>query len=211
MSFFLINTGDQSLASKGPLIKKQDRQNFINAVEMLLHASALKEKTEATFASEAERGYADGFKAGLQTVEAEFTIRLRELAAAIEANEASRREQIATVAFASAQAIVGAIDQTEAVRGIVDQVIKRSEIGQAATIHLNPEKYEALQQAGGFPASIELVANPDLGPTDCEIVTANGKIIASMELQFAALAKRWSVEPTSLDTQSCSASEFDFI
>jgi flagellar biosynthesis/type III secretory pathway protein FliH len=193
MSFFLINTGDQSLGSNSALIKKQDRQNFIDSMDMLSHAGALRAKAEATYAAEAERGYADGFATGHEAIESEFLAEIQKLAASIDANATARREEIANVAFAAAQAIVGAIDQTEAVRGIVDQVIKRSDSGQVATVHLNPEKCDVLRQLGGFPETVELVANPALGPTDCEIVTANGKIIASMELQFAALAQRWAV------------------
>jgi flagellar biosynthesis/type III secretory pathway protein FliH len=199
MSFFLINVGDQSLGSNSPLIKKQDRQNFIDSMAMLSHAGVLKAKAEATYSAEAERGYTDGFATGQQAIQSEFLAEIQKLAASIDANAIARREEIASVAFAAAQAIVGAIDQTEAVRGIVDQVIKRSEAGQAFTVHLNPEKCEALRQLGGFPETVELVANSDLGPTDCEIVTANGKIIASMELQFAALAQRWAVDATVLN------------
>jgi flagellar biosynthesis/type III secretory pathway protein FliH len=200
MSFFLINAGDQSLGSKSPLIKKHDRQNFSDAIALLSHASALKAKTEITYTSEAERGYADGLAAGRRAIEAQFLTEIQKWSEAIDANETARREEIATVAFAAAQAIVGAIDRTEAVRGIVDQVIKRSETGQAFTVHLHPENCDALRQLGGFPESVEFVPNINLGPTDCEIVTVNGKIIAGIDLQFAALAKRWAINaPTAND------------
>jgi flagellar biosynthesis/type III secretory pathway protein FliH len=202
MSYFLINSGEQSLGTNSPLIKSRDRQNFYDAAIMLQHVQTVKSATETAYAEAADRGYADGVAAGRAAIEAKFLLELQKMVAAFEANQTARHEQIATVAFAAAQAIVGAIDETEAVRGIVHQVIKRSDSGQAVTVHVNPEKCDALHQMGAFPDTVKLVANPDLGPTDCEIVTANGKIIAGMELQFAALAKRWSVTDPALQSNA---------
>jgi flagellar biosynthesis/type III secretory pathway protein FliH len=193
MSYFLINSGDQSIGTNSPLIKSRDRQNFNDAIVLLQHAKAVKTETETAYAAANDRGYSDGVAAGRSAIEAEFLAEMQKIFASIEANEAARHEQIATLAFAAAQAIVGAIDQTDAVRGIVNQVIKRNESQHAITVHLNPEKCEALRNLDAFPKTVELIANTNLGPTDCEIVSANGKIIASMKLQFAALAKRWSV------------------
>lgn len=194
MSHFVIDTGDLALASKSPLIKAQDRQNFVDSVAMLNFAATTKAEAEAETKSARANGYADGLAEARDKVQQEFIAEVQKMATALAAHETARHEQIATVAFAAAQAIVGAMDQTLALRGIVDQVIKRNDDGQKATVHVNPQQRDALLQIGGLPANVELVGNPDLGVTDCEIVTSNGKIIANMELQFAALAKRWSVD-----------------
>jgi flagellar biosynthesis/type III secretory pathway protein FliH len=193
MSYFLLNVGEHALASKSPLIKAEERIDFSNAAELLCNIEHLKTQTAAAYSDAQKQGYADGLAAGIDAVKAEFRAEIEQFAKAISSAEASRHEQIATAAIAGAQAIVGAIDQTEAMRGIISQVLKRIDKDQAITVHIHADHFSELQENGEFPSNITLVSNPSLGPTDCEIVSANGKIIANMELQLAGLAQRWGV------------------
>jgi flagellar biosynthesis/type III secretory pathway protein FliH len=193
MSYFLLNIGQQALATKSPLIKAQECADFSNAAELLCNIEHLKTQTDAAYSDAQKQGYADGLAAGIDAVKAEFRAEIEQFAKAISSAEASRHEQIAAAAIAGAQAIVGAIDQTEAMRGIISQVLKRIDKDQAITVHIHADHASALQENGEFPSNITLVSNPSLGPTDCEIVSANGKIIANMELQLAGLAQRWGV------------------
>jgi flagellar biosynthesis/type III secretory pathway protein FliH len=193
MSYFLLNIGQQALATKSPLIKAQECVDFSNAAELLCSIEHLKTQTDAAYSDAQKQGYADGLAAGIDAVKAEFRAEIEQFAKAISSAEASRHEQIAAAAIAGAQAIVGAIDQTEAMRGIISQVLKRIDKDQAITVHIHSDHFSELQENGEFPTNITLVSNPSLGPTDCEIVSANGKIIANMELQLAGLAQRWGV------------------
>lgn len=193
MSYFLVNTGEQALGLQSPLIKASDRVVFTNAVELLAYTEQLKSQVDDAYSAAKQRGYADGLAAGNVAVCAEFQHEILTLAQSIAAADTARNEHIAAAAIAGAQAIVGAIDQTDAMRGIIDQVIKRIDKDQAISVHIHPDHHVALTDNGEFPANIALVSNSKMGPTDCEIVTANGKVIANMELQLAGLAQRWGV------------------
>ncbi len=193
MSYFLFNTGEQALGMESPLIKASDRAAFANAVELLAYTEQLKSQIDDAYSAAKQRGYADGLAAGNEAVRGEFQREILVLAQSIAAADKARNEQIAAAAIAGAQAIVGAIDQTDAMRGIIDQVIKRIDKDQAISVHIHPDHHTALAENAEFPSNITLVSNGALGPTDCEIVTANGKVIANMELQLAGLAQRWGV------------------
>ncbi len=193
MSYFVLNTGEQALGVKSPLVKATDRATFANAVELLAYTEQLKSQIDDAYSAAKERGYADGLAAGNEAVRGEFQREILELAKSIAAADTARNEHIAAAAIAGAQAIVGAIDQTDAMRGIIDQVIKRIDKDQAITVHIHPDHHTELAANGKFPANVALVSNGAFGPTDCEIVTANGKVIANMDLQLAGLAQRWGV------------------
>ena len=193
MSYFLLNTGEKALGMQSPLIKASDRASFTNAIELLAYTEQLKAQIDDAYSDAAQRGYADGLAAGNAAVRDAFRIEMVAFAKSIAAADAARNEHIAAAAIAGAQAIVGAIDQTDAMRGIIDQVIKRIDKDQAITVHIHPDHHAALADNDAFPKNITLVSNTALGPTDCEIVTANGKVIANMELQLAGLAQRWGV------------------
>jgi flagellar biosynthesis/type III secretory pathway protein FliH len=193
MSYFLLNIGQQTLASNSPLIKAEERADFSNAAKLLGTIEQLRTQTDSAYSDAQKQGYADGLAVGIEAVKAEFRAEIEQFAKAISSAEATRHEQIAAAAIAGAQAIVGAIDQTEAMRGIINQVLKRVDKDQAVTVHIHADHASALQENGEFPSNITLVSNPSLGQTDCEILSANGKIIANMELQLAGLAQRWGV------------------
>jgi flagellar biosynthesis/type III secretory pathway protein FliH len=78
-------------------------------------------------------------------------------------------------------------------RRVVDRTLARLDTETPVTIDVAPALAGDLRAHLAALTHVSITQNPDLGPTDCHIMTASGRIIASLSVQFDALAARWGL------------------
>ena len=85
------------------------------------------------------------------------------------------------------------MDETDVMQRIVDRTMARLDGDKPVTIEVAPALVKALAKHAVDLAHITVTENPDFGPTDCRILSARGQIVASLSVQFDALAARWGL------------------
>lgn len=194
MSFHLVLADDNALlTSDRPVIKRSDRVNFSDALALLHETTALRDRArdEADNARNAAR--LEGLtEARLASHEAMAT-GLTEIARAIDTHAEGRRADIAGAAFAAARAIIGDMDDTDVMQRIVDRTLARLDGDKPVTIEVAPALVAALAEHTARLDHVTVSENRDFGPTDCHIHSAQGQIVASLSIQFDALAARWGL------------------
>jgi flagellar biosynthesis/type III secretory pathway protein FliH len=194
VSFHLAYADDGALLdSSRPVVKGHQRTAFVDAVAVLAETKHLRDRALA----EAEIARDNGRRVGLDEAIAEarhaVAAGLADVAAAIEAHAETRRSDIAEAAFAAARAIVGELEESETMRRVVDRTLARLDTETPVTIDVAPALAGDLRAHLAALTHVSITQNPDLGPTDCHIMTASGRIIASLSVQFDALAARWGL------------------
>jgi flagellar biosynthesis/type III secretory pathway protein FliH len=195
MSFHLIHADAATLlASDRAVIKRDQRETFTDALSLLRQAGEVRAAADADAESARAEGYAQGLAEAQDAARQSVIDHLGEMTAAIDRHIESRRVDIADAAFAATRAIIGAFEETETLNRIVDRAIARLTGDGPVTIEVAPDSHAAVAQHVGKRAHLALVADPELGPTDCRVRSEQGQIIASLSVQLDALAARWGVQ-----------------
>jgi flagellar biosynthesis/type III secretory pathway protein FliH len=194
MIFHLAHADDHALlTSDRAVIKRRDRVPFNDALTLLRETTAIRDQArdEADRARNSARleGLTEARLAAHETV----ATALADIATAIDTHAETRRADIAEAAFAAARAIIGEIDDTEVMQRIVDRTIARLDGDKPVTIEVAPALVVALTKHAANLAHVAVTENPDFGPTECRIHSAQGQIVASLSIQFDALAARWGL------------------
>ncbi len=194
MSFQIVHLDERMLiASERPVIKRAERRTFTDAFGLLAEARTIRDAASHGREAARQQGRAEGLAEARAEAGAIVEARLAEMADAIDRDVAARRAEIAAAAFAAARAIVGDLGDEQALGGAVARTLATFEDGQAVTVAVAPAATAALTERLGPRAHVKIVADPALGPTDCRITSGRGQTIASLSVQFDALAERWGV------------------
>ena len=182
-----------SVGSASPLIKRKDRQAFTEAASLLHHASSISENSEAALDSARQAGWNEGYAAGAAAAQQDLAKELSKFSDAVSAISDLHASNVAEAAYAAVTAIIGEFEDSELVGRIAAQVIAKQKEHDGIIIQVSPDVCAQLTASmdGGSSAPIE--ANDDLGPGDCLVITANGRIIASLSVQLTVLRDRWGV------------------
>jgi flagellar biosynthesis/type III secretory pathway protein FliH len=194
VSFHLAYADDGALLDiSRPVVKAHERIAFAEAIGVLTETKLRRDRALA----DAEAALNDGRRAGLEEAKAEarqaIAAGLANIANDIDAHAESRRADIAEAAFAAARAIVGELEVSETMRRVVDRTLARLDTETPIIIDVAPAMAADLRSHVAALTHVSITENPDLGPTDCHVITASGRIIASLSVQFDALAARWGL------------------
>ena len=194
MTFHLAYASDAALLSSDrAVIKRDDRAAFGDALTLLRETTLIRDKAqhEATSARDAAR--TEGLAQARDTADQAITNGLADIARAIEAHAETRRADIAEAALAAARAIIGDMDDSVVLQRIVDRTIARLDGDKPMTIEVAPDMVDDLAAHLADLNHLTIAANPEFGPTDCRILAPSGQIVASLSVQFDALAARWGL------------------
>jgi flagellar biosynthesis/type III secretory pathway protein FliH len=196
MSYHIVLAGNgHMVGATSPLIKKAEREAFVDATSLLRRANAIGAEVDASAETARLRAAQQGYAEGAAMAEVELETARRHFADATAQIEEHYAQQVAEAAYAATVAIIGELEDDQLVRNLVSQVLAKQKQAHGLSVHVSPELQPPL---GGLfdteDGSIAVVANPDLGPTECHIMTANGRIIASLPVQLAVLRERWGLE-----------------
>ncbi len=196
MTLFLIPVAtDAAVASSSALIKAHDKQSFESAIALLAAAEIRTTESQAAFDAAREAGFSQGLAEGHEAIAQSFSEQAAEMARQVVAHSEQRQRDIADAALAATKAILGAAQPELVVPAMVDQVLGRIDSISPVTILVHPAHADALSARLQDRRDITITTDGAFGPTDCEILTADGRIVASLSVQIEALAQRWGIAP----------------
>ena len=194
MTFHLAYASDAGLLSSDrAVIKRSDRAAFGDALTLLRETTLIRDKAQHEAASARDAARTEGFAQARDTAHEAIMNGLADIARAIEAHAETRRTDIAEAAFAAARAIIGDMDDSVVVQRIVDRTMARLDSDKPLTIEVAPDMVDDLAAHVADLKNITVTANPEFAPTDCRILAPSGQIVASLSVQFDALAARWGL------------------
>jgi flagellar biosynthesis/type III secretory pathway protein FliH len=194
MSFALIlDSETPALAALSPLIKADQRQDFIQAADVLTEVRALKAASLAEIDARQASAARDGYARGLAKAEEQIEAMLAEIASQFSAFENQRRDDIAAAAYAAVTAIIGGLDDETVLAKLVGASLARNEDNSPVTVEVTPAMAERIAAKLGDTPHVSVRGNPALGARDCQILSPQGRIVADLSVQMTALAERWGV------------------
>lgn len=194
MTYHLVHADDAALLfSERAVIKRDERQTFSDAVALL---GAVREaQARAVQAADAARN--EAYTAALAVARAEIDALLAgeiaQFAAAIDAQEQARRNEIAEAALAAVHAVLGELDDATLAPALVARALDRLQPQGAVIVAVAPDMAEKVAARLDTLTEVTILPDPALGAHDCAIRTEQGQVIASLSVQLETLAKRWGV------------------
>ncbi len=205
--FAILSVNDRPVVTAtNPLIKKHELYHFEDAVALLTAAEAARNQVDITAKAVREEGYAAAHAEASDAFASTLTEQLRSFSASLEQFEEQRRTDIANAAFAAVQMIIGEIPDTDIIRGLVNKTLERLGDQDIIAVHLAPA---TAHNMGALAKDCQIIADPDLGPFDCHVLTAQSRIVASLSVQLDTLAGRWGVNRTEMAGDAASAPSAD--
>ncbi|WP_404334957.1 FliH/SctL family protein [Sphingomonas sp. MMS12-HWE2-04] len=198
MSFYLLhNDGRSLLATDTPVVRARDRAPIAEAGGLLARLGELHRDQEARAATaEAEardRGYTAGFAAG----EAAFVEAVAEIARQAAAHQSDGEDKIAELALAAVRQMLGAIGDEEAMAGVARRAVAAVVATGPILVETSPAmqaRVEAALGEGSAEHPVSVAADAALSDRECRIHGPDGRIIADLDGQVAALAERWELD-----------------
>jgi flagellar biosynthesis/type III secretory pathway protein FliH len=200
MSFHLIE--GTPIASQSPLIKARDVPAFTAAAALLREARRIAADAEAADAEARRAGYGAGLAEGLAEAERLIAAEAGKFAEAIEAIRKDYTAHIAEAAYAATVAIIGELDDVETVSRIVALQLARQDDSANLQLILSPSVHTELTAKLGENSAVTILADPALAPTDCHVISGQGRIIASLSLQLQMLRERWGLDQDSTEMET---------
>lgn len=195
MSFHLVHADAATLlASDRPVVKRAERVDFTDAVDLLRAAAAIREQALAETEAARREGHRQGFEAARGQAEEHLADRIAAFAAAIDRYEDARRGDIAAAAHAAVRAIVGELDDADLVPRVVERTLARLSGEGPVTVLVAPGLADPVAARLDGLAHVTVAADPGLDALDCVVRTSAGQVIASLSVQLDALAKRWGLD-----------------
>jgi flagellar biosynthesis/type III secretory pathway protein FliH len=172
------------------------RQEFLSALELRTALLAMQQDMELRTQSALDLAKKQGFAEGKTAVEEHLATAIAALNDRISQFEAQQQDQIASAAFAATRAIIGQLPEDAVLSGIVQEAVARLDVQNEAImqIEISPAMLSAVSARVQPDTAKKLTANPALTPQDCVVVTASGRLVASLDVQLESLAKRWGVQ-----------------
>ena len=189
----LVGDGAAILSGSSARIPAAERQVFADAHALLARAAEAASGMDAAAEAARIEGWKQGWRDAAEGAAAEVTARVADLATAFADEAARRRSEIAEAAFAGARAIVGALDRNDAAIRLALHALGQVPADERVVIACSPEIAERLEDAVRGRGDVTVEPRPDLQPLEVEILAGDGRLVAGLDVQLAALAERWGV------------------
>lgn len=197
MSFLLLQAGDAAaLFAERPVIKAAERRRVADAAALLGQAADAARTMRAEAETALSVARAQGLAEGVDAVRAEVAAGLATLAREVAEAERRREEEIAGAAMAALEAIIGAAGVERIGPALVRQALGAFAAEGAVTVEVSPALAEAMREELNDHPDVTLVADPELGPLDCQLKVAGGTVRAGLSVQLSALRERWGLDAT---------------
>ena len=194
MTYHIFKAGGQTvIGADVPLIKASERSEFTNAVDLLQAITDLRVVAEAEALNRSETAHEEGLSRGYAEAQAQIAKLIENMTERFEAVCEERRADVADAALAATRAIIGALDDVDVAKRLVNQALVRIDNGGALTIEVAPAMQPHISAHVAHLAHVRVEAVEGLGPLDCVFQTKTGKILAGLDVQILALGDRWGV------------------
>jgi flagellar biosynthesis/type III secretory pathway protein FliH len=196
MTYHIFKADDQAMiGANTSIIKSSERSEFTSAVDLLQAITDLRAAGEAQAKSSADTGYQEGLARGYSEAQEQVAKLIEDMATRFETVCEERRADVADAALAATKAIIGALDNVEVTKRLVNQALVRIDNGGALTIEVAPAMQPQIAKHVAHLAHVQVEAVEGLGNLDCVFQTKTGRILAGLDLQISALGDRWGVTP----------------
>jgi flagellar biosynthesis/type III secretory pathway protein FliH len=196
MTYHIFKAGNQTMIGVDmPLIKASERAEFMHAVELLRVITDICAAAEVERKERSEIGYQEGIARGYAEAQEHVTKLIEDIAARFEVICEERRADVADAAFAATKAIIGALDDVDVAKRLINQALARIDNGGALTIEVAPAMQSEIAAHISHLTHVKVEAVEGLGTLECIFQTKTGRILAGLNLQILALGDRWGVNP----------------
>lgn len=188
----MLLLGDSLVRLTSNRIPAADARPLRDAAELLAEARSIRENAARQAEADREAGYAEGMKQALTEMREALGAALAELDLGLVAENTRREAEIARTAMTVVERMLGETPAEQVAIGLARTALNQVQ-GQAATVHVGHEVAAGVRNALQKAEHITVLTDPAAGPLTCRIETAGGRIIADLDVQLAALAKRWGL------------------
>jgi type III secretion protein L len=197
MTFHMLHLGPQgALASDRPIIKAAEHESLADVFALLARLrtveAAQAEAAREAMADARARGHAEGFADG----RAAFAKAIAEMAAEASLHRQAEEEEIAALAMAAVRQMVGAIGDEAMMAGIARRAVATVAPSGPILVETSEAMLPAVETAlaeAQEDRPVNIRADPALADHQCRIAAGDGRIIADLSVQLAALEQRWGV------------------
>lgn len=187
-----ILCGDTLLRLPSARIARDDVAAFRSSADLFERAKTLREDA-AIAAAEAERaGYERGKQQALDEMRDALGDALANLAQGFAAESERRERDTAAAAMQAVERLLGQLDDTLIITGLTNEALRKAGTG-TVTVAVAPQWVDVVRAMLADHVDLTVEAAPALGRFACRVTAQDGRIIADLDTQLAALRDRWGL------------------
>jgi type III secretion protein L len=187
-----IFCGDTALRLASARVAKADVAEFRSGVDLLAAAKAIRDDAATAAKQAVAAGYERGREQALEEMRIALSAALADLAQGF-ADENERRERAtAAAAMQVVERLLGEVDATVIITGLAREALRKAGAGPV-TVAVAPEWADTVRQRLADHADLTVEAIPALDRFACRVTAQDGRIIADLDTQLAALRDRWGL------------------
>lgn len=182
---------DEANERAAKIIQEANQKSEAILAEAEKMRSKIFEEAKKYYASEAKRGYDDGYSTGKK----EMTEQLVEISARNSHNIEQLQGNIVMLVMKALKRILGEVQHDELIVALVRQALKAVKNQQEAIVKVSPEDSQAVRDqmktilADGTVDFLEVVVDSRLTPGTCILETDVGVVDAGIETQLTAITE----------------------
>ena len=184
--------GDKVLQLQSARIPAQSARRFRDAAELFAEAQALQRGSAELSRRAREEGYEAGRAEALAEMREALALATDSLRRDMAEEDRRRERQAVEAAMQAVELLIGRREDAEIATGLVRQALVRAGASEVEVI-VSPDVAEQVAHSLEGKDSVSVVADAALAPMQCRIVVGDGRIIADLDTQLAALRRRWGL------------------
>lgn len=196
MAYLLLHSDGQALlATDRPIVKARDRGAIAEASQVLeivrAQEEASSERCRIAEAAARHLGRSQGIDEGRR----DFADAIADIGRQALAHQQAQEDQVASLALAALRRMVDAIGDETVLIGLARRAVAAVLPAPDILVQVAPEMSDALGAAFAADedmAGIVVRPDPALATHQCRITTGDGRIIADLAHQIAAIESRWT-------------------
>jgi type III secretion protein L len=194
MSWLLVEQGDHLLATDRPIVKAPERAALTDTNALLREVRGQRAAEAAAVAEAREQARFEGHAEGVESGRRAFAEAVARLSAQTVAHHRREEADIAQLALAALRHMVAGLGDEAMMAGIARRAVAAVMPAEQVLVETSEAMLGPVTAALGDHEGAEGVtvrADLALGDRQCRITAADGRVIADLDVQLAALEERW--------------------
>lgn len=187
-----ILLGDTLLRLSSARVAKADLVEFRSSADLLEHAKMLRDDAAIAAKAAEQAGYERGRKQALDEMRDAISEALATLAQGFAAENARREHDTAAAAMQVVERLLGQLDESVVISGLAREAMRKAGAGPVSVV-VGPEWVEVVRANLADQGDVTVEAAPEAERFACRVTAQDGRIIADLDVQLAALRERWGL------------------
>lgn len=190
----IIDPSTPLLVLDGPVIRREDWTRLGEVHGLLDNAARIRQRAQDELDAERTRAHAEGLAAGRREGLAQVAAELLRVQVGTRALLAREHARVADLACAIVARIAPRLDSSALVAALVEEAVREIHAEHYLQVHVHPDAVAAveagidvLREAHPGLEQVVVVADAELDPRGCVLVSESGKVEAGLDEQLAAL------------------------